>query len=416
MRAWLAGDERTLGAFLAAGVLTMAFFRLDLLRGYLGAGIAPTAFLLVVTALAWWSLLPRSFVWLNPADLTWRDLGDIDRVKLVQRRLTTGWLVRLLALGYLLALLSALAAAPVATVASGAAVLGGAGLLALAVARVPRTAVWAEAAAVLALAVFALALRPGPAVLSVLACVLASAGLALLRPGVPPVAEATRQALVDGWRERVLRVSGVQFLDLALLLPAARPVRPRRLTSGPRLAWLGVLGRARHAPTAVLLAITAIAAHRAFPALPAAAVFAVAGYLALVPLLAGLGELWRSPGRRRWLGTTDTALRGHHLLVAALLAAGWGAPVCLLGGWDPHVLVTVPVLAACVVRTMTRKAPTYDNLVPVDTPFGAVPTRLILQTARGADLGVVAVPLASVMPLWAAAPVVAAAVAVAVLR
>jgi hypothetical protein len=408
MRAWLAGDERTLGAFLAIGVLTMAFFRLDTLRTYLGAGIAPSAFLLVVTALVWWSLLSRSFVWLDPAELTWRDFGGIDRVKLVGRRLGRGWLVRFLALGYLLALLSAVVAAPAPAVVAGAAVLAGAGLLALAVARRPGTA--AEAVAVLAVAALAVVVRPSPVMSSVLAGLLGAAGLALLRPGVPPVADATRQALVDGWRERVLRVSGVQFLDLALLLPAARPVRAPRVTSG---IWLGVLGRARHVPTAVLLALTAVAGRHTFPALPDVVVFTVPGYLALLPLVAGLGELWRSPGRRRWLGSTDTALRARHFLVATALAAGWGVPVCLLGGWDPEVLLTVPVLAACAVRTMTRRAPTYDNLVPVDTPFGAVPARLVLQTVRGPDLGVLAVPFLQ-GPL--AVPVAAAAVALAVLR
>lgn len=416
MRRWLSGDEHTLGVYLVGGVLIMAFFRLDFLRLHLGIGTTPQALLLVATAVAWWSLLPRSFVWLSPADLTWRDFGAIDRVALVARRLTNGWLLRQLVLGYLLALLAAIVSAPAAWVVASAAVLAGAGLLALGIARRPRAAPMWEAAAVLVFATFAVVAQPGPVVLSVLAVVLAGAGFALVRPGPPPVADVLRPALVDGWRDRVLRVSGVQFLDLALLLPVARPVRPRPLTSGPRLAWHGVLGRVRHVPTAVLLGLAAVAAHRAFPALPEVVVFAIPGYLALVPLIAGLGELWRSPGRRRWVGWTDTALRWHHLLVATALAAVWGAPVCLLGGWDPNVLVTVPVLAACAVRTMTRKAPTYDNLVPVDTPMGAVPVRLIMQTLRGPDVGLLAVPLLAGVPAWGAALVVAAVVALAVFR
>jgi hypothetical protein len=406
---WFSGDDRTLGLFLAVGVLVSMFYNVEFLRDYLGVGQAPEVLLLVVTAVAWWSLLPRSFVWLDPADLTWR---DPDRVTLIVRRLAGGWIARLLALGYLLALLAVIFATPVEWIIAGTATLLSAGLLALAVVRRPRTAPRVEALTVLAFAVVAL-VRPN---LFVLAAPLAVAGLALLRPGTPPVAAVTRQALVDGWRDRVLRVSGVQFLDLALLLPAARPVRPHRLTGGLRLAWLGVLGRARHVPTAVLFGLIGVVAHRAFPALPDVVVFTIAGYLALAPLVAGLGELWRSPGRRRWVGVTDTALRWHHVLVATLLGACWGLPVWLGGGFDPNVLVTVPLLAACVVRTMTRKPPTYDNLMPVDTPFGKVPLRLILQTSRGPDIGVLALPLMSGLPLWGAALVAVAAVALAVSR
>jgi hypothetical protein len=418
-RRWLSGDERTLAAFLVGGVLTMAFFRLDSLRADLGLGQTPEALLLVVTTITWWSLLPRSFVWLDAADLTWREL---DRVSVITQRLTGGWLVRLLVLGYVLAVLAALVAAPAVWVMAGTAVLLGAGLLALAVVRRARTAPWSEAGVALAIAVVAIVGRPGPPVLFVLAAGLVAAGLTLIRRGTPPVADVTRQALVDGWRDRVLRVSGVQFLDIALLLPAARPLTGRLrvwevpLTSGLRLAWFGVLGRVRHVPTAVLLGLAAVATHRTFPALPNLVVFTVAGYLALVPLTAGLGELWRSPGRRRWVGTTDTALRWHHLLVVTLLAAAWGLPVSLLGGWDLTALVTVPVLAACAIRTMTRKPPTYDNLVPVDTPLGTMPARLVLQTVRGPDVGVLALPLIPALPPWGVALVLAAVVALALFR
>lgn len=410
MRRWFSGDERTLAVFLVGGVLTIAFFRLELLRGYLGI-TTPGTLLLVGTAIAWWSLLPRSFVWLDPADLTWRDFGALDRVSLIRRRLTTGWLVRLLALGYLLALLAALTRAPVLWVVASASVLAGAALLAFAVVRRPRTVPTVEALVVLAVATVA----PDPATQLVLAAGMATAGLALVRGG-PSVTDVTRPVLVDGWRERVLRVSGVQFLDLALMLPAARPTRPHALTSTHRLAWLGVAGRLRHLPTAVLLGIAAVAAHRTLPTLPDALVFGLFGYLALLPLTAGLGELWRSPGRRRWVGATDTALRWHHLLVATTLGVTWGLPVCLLGGWSPTVLAAIPVVAACAVRTMTRKAPTYDNLVPVDTGMGTMPIRLVMQTLRGPEVGVLAWVLTYGMPPVGVAVVVAAVVALALFR
>jgi hypothetical protein len=413
-RRWLSGDERTLGAFLVVGVLTMAFFRLDKLRADLGSGADPLALLLVITAVTWWSLLPRSFVWRDPADLTWRDFGDTDRATIVSRRLLGHWLGRVLALGYLLALLAALVAAPAVWVLAGVAALVGAAFLALSVVRT--SPVRFEWPVPLVLAVAAVVASPGPSALFVLAAALVVAGAVRFRPGPPPIADASRQELVDGWRDRVLRVGGVQFLDLALLLPAARPARRLRLSGGVRLAWLGVLGRTRHVPTAALLAVTAVAVHRTFPAPPAVAVFAVFGYAALVPLVAGLGELWRSPGRRRWVGLGDVSLRWHHLLVATALAAAWAVPVWLLGGWGVEVLVTVPVLAASTIRTMTRRAPSYDNLMPVDTPMGSLPIRLILQTFRGPDLGALALVVMAGVPWWGAVLVAALAVAVAVLR
>lgn len=414
MKRWLSGDERTLGAVLVLGVLTMAFFRLDEVRDLVGTPAEPLGLVLVAVALAWWSLLPRSFVWLDPAVLTWRDTGD--RGAVVTARLAGGWVFRQLLLGYLLALLLAAARAPAAWAYAGAGVLVAAGLLAFGVVRRPRAVPWPETAVVLAVAGFAVVVRPGPAALVALAAVLLVAAAPLVRFGRPPVADAGRPALVDGWRDRVSRVSGVHFLDLALLLPVARPVRPRPLTSGLRLAWVGVLGRTRHLPTAALLALTAIAARGALPGLPADVVFAVLGYLAVAPLVAGLGELWRSSGRRRWVGLSNTALRVDHLVVAVLLTVCWAVPVWLLATWPPQVLLTVPVVAACVVRTMTRPPPTFDNLVQVDSPMGAVPMRLVLQTTRGPDLGVVALVLLPALPLWGAAPLVVAVLAVAVCR
>jgi hypothetical protein len=415
VKKWFSGDERTLALFLAVGVMTMAFFRMHTVRDKLGVAQDPSyplAVVLVLAALAWWSLLPRGFVWLDPAVLTWRD--DTDRRATLGLRLAGGWVLRQVLLGYALAVLLVVVTAPGQWAVAGAAVLVGVGLLALAVVRRPRVDPHWEAAAVLVLAAAAVVVKPGPVVLYLVAAVAVLAALPLFRGGT--VTNAGRTALVDGWRDRVLRMSGVQFLDLALLLPAARPVRPRPLTSGLRLAWLGVLGRARHVPTAVLLALAAIAARLAFPALPGIVLFSLLGYLALVPLVAGLGELWRSPGRRRWVGLSDTALRAHHLVVAVALAACWALPVYLLADWHTHVLVMVPVLAAATVRTMTRKAPTYDNLVPVDTPIGAMPIRLFLQTGRGMEVGVVAAVLIPASPWWGQGLVVAAVVALAVFR
>jgi hypothetical protein len=415
VKKWLSGDDRTLGLFLAVGVLTMAFFRMHTVRDALGIPPGPEyplAVVLVAAALAWWSLLPRGFVWLDPAALTWRD--DTDRRRLLGRRLAGQWVLRQVLLGYLLAVLVAVVAAPGQWAIAGATALAGIGLLAVAVTRRPRIAPHWEAVAVLVLAAAAVVVKPGPALLYSVAGAAALAAVPLLRGGT--VTDAGRTALVDGWRDRVLRVSGLQFLDLALMLPAARPVRPHPLTSGLRLAVLGVLGRARHVPTALLLALAAVAARLAFPALPGIVLFSLLGYLALVPLVAGLGELWRSPGRRRWVGLTDTALRAHHLVVATALAACWALPVYVLADWPAYVLLMVPVVAAAAVRTLTRKAPTYDNLVPLDTPLGALPLRLMFQTGRGVDVGVLAAVLVPASPLWGQGLVVVAVVAIALFR
>ncbi|GAB3468656.1 hypothetical protein GCM10027436_84630 [Actinophytocola sediminis] len=267
-----------------------------------------------------------------------------------------------------------------------------------------------------------MALRPGPAVLLEVGAVVVVPALVLLArsgpPSRPEIAHAGRVDLVHGWRDRVLRAIGVHFLDTAMLLPAARPVRgwSLRRPTGPRLAVVGVAARARHLPTACLLALAAVAANLALPALTDMVIVALLGYLALVPLAGGLGELWRSPGRRRWLGHTDTALRTAHLLVFTALATAWTLPVMGLAGLDLGVLLTVPLMAACAVRTVTGDPPTYDNLAAVDTPMGAMPLRLVARTLRGPDLGVLALLFVVTSPLPVGLAVVAAAVAVAALR
>ncbi|MCT2587998.1 hypothetical protein [Actinophytocola gossypii] len=421
---WLSGDERTLGLLLAVGVLTMAFFRLDRLRQIFGVASPEAALLLllVAAALAWWSMLPRGFVWLEPAVLTWRDFGAIDRERIVAGRQARGWLGRVLALGYLLAVTAAVIGLSRPWVLAGGAFLLATALLALGATRRVRRDARLEALAALGLAAAAVAVRPGPLGIAVAAAVLVGPAVVLLaRSGSvtrPEVSRAGRDDLVRGWRDRVLRVVGVQFLDVGMLLPAARPVRgwSLRRPTGVRLAWVGIAARARHVPTAALLAVTAVTAHLALPALPDELVFGLLGYLALVPLAGGLGELWRSPGRRRWAGLSDTALRAAHLLVLTGCAVAWALPVYAWADWDVTVLLTVPLAAACAVRTVTGAAPTYDNTASVDTPMGSMPVQLIARSLRGPDLGLVTLLFVPVLPVPAGAAVVAAAVLVAVLR
>jgi hypothetical protein len=427
---WLSGDERTIGAVLAVGLLVMAFFRLDRVREIIGVAPGPDlalAMVLVTTVLAWGSLLARGFVWLDPAVLTWNDFGAIDRERLIAWRLARGWLARLLALGYLLALLAAVVGLSRPWVLAGTAVIAATGLLTLGAVRRGRRDQRTEVIAALGLASLAVALRPSPVVLLTAAALLTVPAVALLARSGPPlrpqIAGAGRLDLVQGWRDRLLRTVGVQFLDPSMLLPAARPVRAwsMRRPVGLRLAWVGAAARARRLPSAGLLALTAVAANLALPALPDVALFTLLGYLALVPLAGGLGELWRSPGRRRWLGHTDTGLRAAHVLVLTVLAAGWAVPVVGLGalagaGWDLAVLLTVPLTAACAVRTVTGDPPDYDNPGSVDTPMGTMPVRLIMRTLRGPDLGVLTLVFVAAAPLPVGLAVVACAVAVAVFR
>ncbi|OLF11488.1 hypothetical protein BLA60_10985 [Actinophytocola xinjiangensis] len=457
---WLSGDERTLGALLGIGVLTMAFFRLDRVREVVGVGAADDLTLVLVTAaLLWWSMLSRGFVWLEPAALTWRD-ADLDRRRLITGRLVGGWLARLVTGGYVLALLAAVAGLSRTWVLAGAFVLAGGGLLAWGAVRRVRRDARLEAVVVVGLALAAMVPLPGPSLLFVAAGVLAVAGgwlLGLSGPVArPEIADAGRTDLVAGWRDRLMRVVGVRFLDPTMLLPAGRPVRAWSLLRpvGLRLAFVGVAARARYLPAAGLLALTAVAASRALPGLPGEVVLGVLGYLALMPLAGGLGELWRSPGRRRWLGQTDTALRAAHLLVLTAVALAWTLPILLL--WDTSavpdlgtgtggetalpasgdgpliavsvstvaigdsgdlgLLLVIPLLAASAVRTVTGNPPTFDNLGAVDTPFGAMPLRLIARTLRGPDIGALALVFLLVGGPLTGAIAVALALVVAVLR
>ncbi len=389
---WLGGDERTLGLVLGGGLAVFAFFRLDTLRGTLGVpgeAAAPLAMVTVVAAVAWWSMLPRGFVWLDPAVLTWQ---ETDRERLVTRRILGGWLRRLAALGYLLALLGAIADTQ-QTMVTGAALLLGTGLAALGAIRRERTSMPAEALVVLAPAAAITFTQSGQPVFIGLALSAAAGAVVLLAGSGPPTrpriaATAGRAELVAGWRDRVLRTMGAHFLDLSMLLPAARPGRSRRLGRpvALRLAWLGVLGRARLVPMAALLALTTTAAYRTFTALPDLVVITIIGYLAVLPFGAALGELWASPGKRRWVGLSNPALRAAYLVVLAGVAAAWVLPVLAVATRGADVLYAIPIIAAGVVRTVTRKPPDFGMLGEVATPFGMVPAVLVVQVLRGPDL------------------------------
>ncbi|SFP80202.1 hypothetical protein SAMN05421810_103466 [Amycolatopsis arida] len=385
-RPWFAGiftgDTPTLVALFAVGILITAFHRLDFWRDLLLAGSAVPAGAVLGLVMAAWalgsvSLLRRSFVWAEPAALTWLDFADGDRVRTVSGRLWRMWSARLLAIGYVGALLAAVNTLPPVAWHAGAALL----------------------------------------VAGAVPVLLAAAGVGWpwspLR--VPVAVRAGRQRLVDGWAERVVRAVAVTFLDPMLMLPAARPVGGRSLRGATvvRLAWLGVLGRARYVGPAVLVAVTVGVAHVALPGLPDAVLVALGGFAALMPFGGGLGELWRSPGLRRWVDGSDRALRVRFAVVIGALAAGWalvlGVVVAALGApLAGTAWLAVPLAAGTVLRAATRRPLNYANVGATDTPLGQLPVGLAAQAVRGPDLGIVGVLLLAVLPFGWPALVVAA--------
>ncbi|RBM23742.1 hypothetical protein DI005_02015 [Prauserella sp. PE36] len=362
------GDTPTFVALFALGWLVTTFFQLDWWRAVLFAGSAVPAPALLglfaaLVALGLGSLLGRSFLWAEPAVLTWLDFTGHDRVRLVSGRVWTVWSARLLVLGYVGALLAAAAGVPSWTWWTGIGLLG-----------------------VGSLVVLPLAAGVGPP----------------LR--LPVAVSAGRQRLVDGWAARVVRLVSVTFLDPTMMLPSAGPVPGRPVRSLVALALVGVLGRLRFAVPALLLGVVVALAHVALPGLPDAVLVGIGAFAALLPFGGGIGQLWRSPGLRRWLDASDVALRAWHAVVFAVLALAWGlvvlAGTLLLGSpLAGAAWLAIPLAAAAVLRTATRPPVDYDAPGITDTPFGQAPVRLVAQVVRGPDLGAVGVWVLAAAPL-----------------
>ncbi|MFI6029065.1 hypothetical protein [Amycolatopsis magusensis] len=398
------GDTTSFLVVFGIGALATAFGKLPWWRefllggapGSLGDGSALPAVVLVLSGLSARAQLRRGYRWADPAELTWL---VSDRVPVLGARVWRVWLGWLLALGYVTALGGVVYDVSAEVWTAVGLLLGGSSALTLAVARRPvETGTAAGPIALAGVGAVVALTGPPPEVLSAFGAVLLLAAVvvgwgsgSLLRP---VAAEAAgRLELVSAWRERVVRLVAVSFLDPLLMLPSARPVHVR-VTSLWRLALAGVLGRRRYAAGAVLIALAAGVARLVFPALPEVAVVAVAAYAALMPFGGGLGELWRGLGLRRWLDERDLRLRAAYALVFAGLALAWALVlvlvVALLGvSFGPAAWLVLPLAAASVLRTASRPPMTYDNLVVTDTPLGQAPVRLITQAIRGPDLGVV---------------------------
>ncbi|WP_052674783.1 DUF6297 family protein [Amycolatopsis orientalis] len=366
------GDYQTFLALFGGGALFTAFENLPKLHAFLfGQSLVdfPAVFglLIVLCAIFWRSLLRRGFVWAEPAALTWMDFASVDRRRVVVKRMWTLWCGLVVVVGYTGALVTAIGGGSKDVWIAMAALTASGAILAAVTAR--RTAIRGETAGPVVLALAGLAVAAaglGPIAVELLAGALFVVAIAVAFGGRPTSA-AGRGDLVDGWNARLLRAMAAVFMDPMLLIPESRPVpwlslrRPTTL----RLAWAGVLGRLRYAAAGVVLACLVGIGHLAFPAVPVGAMFALGAYAALVPFVGGLGELWRNPGRKRWLGASDWELRLVNGLVIAALGLVWGGLlglVTLTLGVTPAwpVWLAIPLAVVAALRTATRPPMNYD--------------------------------------------------------
>ncbi|GAA3534085.1 hypothetical protein GCM10022222_16930 [Amycolatopsis ultiminotia] len=392
------GDSATFLLLFGVGFLFTAFFRTDAWHRVLFGPSAvdfPAVLGLVVLccAVGWRSLLRRGFVWAEPAELTWMDFARVDRRRVVAARLAGGLSGFFVVIGYLAALMLAVGGGSLDQWRAAAAVVAGSVVLAFTTAR--RTAFPAEAVGPLVLAVVGVvisAVRLDAATVQYVGAAFALCGLALAFGG-QPVTRAGRAVLLEGWNARVLRSVAVTFLDPMMMLPEAAPSgswslrRPTPL----RLAWVGAVGRSRYAGALLLVAVAVAVGHVAVPTLPGQVLVGLGAYLALTPFGAGLGVLWRNPGRRRWLGSSSRELVIAHGVVLAAVALGWSAllAVALLAvgtSVSPLAWSTVVLSVLSVLRTVTRAPVDYSSAGFVDTPAGPMPANLVRQLFRGPDL------------------------------
>jgi hypothetical protein len=419
-------SDRIVYLLFAIGVLSSPFYRVGYLREHLlGTAVVPATAAIAVLALglcvAWRSLLRRDFVWAQPAQLTWSDSADT-RVRLLGRRLWSGWAARFAAVAYLTAV-AVLLLGPATWLPAGAAVFAGVMLLAVVLARRPAGRVatslaYLGVAVTLALAAVAAVTTVGTLPLWVLAgATVLAAGLTALGSGPPRrpavATGAGRDDLVAGYRRRTVRQVTVLLGDALALLPPPAPLPWARLLAGraviARFVVAGVLTRARSVLLAVFCVVLIVVVHQVFPVLSPLWLVGVGAYLAGVPFASSLAQLWAVPGLRRWLACRDITLRlvtAAAVLVAVASVIGvialFGVPVTLVA-W-----LAVPLTVGAAVRTVTRPPVDYGNVGLAVTPSGYVlPVGIIVQLAHGPELLVIGLLIVgSGLALAAAAPLV----------
>ncbi|MGX7823927.1 hypothetical protein ACTG9Q_02425 [Actinokineospora sp. 24-640] len=368
-------------AFVGAGLLTLPFSKAGLLRErFVGEHAVPdnalTAVVLVALAVAVMSLLRRDFVRAHPARLTWEDTGD--RAGLVRGGLRAAWAVRFGVVGYLFVAAglvlgwSALPALPAVAVAA-------AGFAYVAARRARRA--WLEYLVPFGLAVAGAAFVSPGWLWGVAAGLVAATAVVW-----GPVARPRRAELVRGHQAHVVRSVAAAFGDVLALLPRARPA-PGRLGGAPRFVVSGVVARRGMVAAAVLLALAMPVLHAVFPVVAPVWWAGLGAYVAVLPFAGGLVEITQVAGLRRWLPEPDTALWLSALVVVLVVAGLWLALAALAG--LPAAPAAVPVVAAAVVRTVTRPALDYSPSPAIDVVGAYVPVNLVRQLARGPLLLVV---------------------------
>ncbi|MET7990403.1 DUF6297 family protein [Amycolatopsis sp. NPDC005232] len=403
------GDSATFVLIFGVGFLFTAFFRTDAWHRVLfgPSSVDYPAVLGLVTlccAVGWRSLLRRGFVWTEPAELTWMDFARVDRRRVVASRLAGGLTGFVIVVAYLAGLMLAVGGSSLDLWRAALALVVSSAVLVFATAR--RTALRIDIGGPVVLAVLGVVIAA--AHLGPIAVQYAGAGILLcavaLSFGGEPVTRAGRANLLDGWNARVLRSVAVTFLDPMMMLPEAT-ASGRWSLSRPtplRLAVAGIAGRSRYAGMLLLVALAVAVGHVAVPTLPGSVLVGLGGYVALTPFGAGLGVLWRNPGRRRWLGSTDSELVIAHGVVLTVVAVVWSAllaaALAALGtSVDALSWVTVALAVLSVLRTVTRKPVDYSSAGFVDTPAGPLPANLARQLFRGPDLLVVGIAALSLL-------------------
>lgn len=400
------GDTASFVFLFGFGFLFTAFFHVDAWRQavYGSSHVDFPAVLGLLTlccAVAWRGLLRRGFVWVEPAELTWLDFAPVDRGRVVTLRLLGAWTGVVTVTGYSAALMLAVGGAGLDQWRAGIAVVAATAVVAFVSAR--RTSLRFDAFGPLVLAVLGLAVAAfgvGPEAVEFGAAVVLVAALPLAFGG-EPVPRAGRSALLAGWDGRVLRSVAVTFLDPMMLLPPSAPIGLSLRPPTPlRLAVAGTLGRSRYAGAVVLVGFAVVVAHIALPTLPEAVLAGLGAYVALTPFGAGLGELWRNPGRRRWLGSSNRELVLAHGVVLAVAGLVWAAVLAVVAlaagtSFTASAWLAVPLAVLSILRTVTRTAVDYANPGFVDTPMGPMPANLTRQLFRGLDLLVIGIVVLS---------------------
>jgi hypothetical protein len=420
--------DRVVAAIIVIGVLGAPFYRTGALRGYLvgttaTASLAVVATLCISLALAWWSLMHRSYLWADPAWLTWSDF-DGSRPAMLVRRLLIGWALRFVAVAYAAGVSAMLLGWQASQLPLCGALFAAVALLAFVAARrVAGPALrWIEQLMPLVLTVLGVLVASGAIGSTVLwgvAAVAVVLALALAFGGSLPSA-AGRMELIERFTARMVRRVSVSFLDVWTLLPAGRPLRWAQAFAGravvARFVAVGVLTRVRSLLFAIVLALTVAALHFVFPTASPVWWMGVGTYLAVLPFAAPIAQLNRVAGLRRWLNCTDRSLKATTAGVLLVVAVCWLGVALLLGvPWSVPSALIVLVAVAAVVRTVTRSPVDFGNLGIVSFEGVLVPAGLIVQLARGPEVlliglllmgtGVtlaVAVPIVVLLALYAA--------------